>query len=166
MGQVDDEEDRRETEELAQIAAGLKQRMDLPEKVEKTAPKNTRRERGATQKEIDQYKEQFKADEDKPLMTLLGYSQIAGQYHTDSEVISPAMKLGGYSGKILMLLQKRRSGQTWTPQEEKEYISSIGQILYQLSSLCDQSLVSLQRIAEISLIELENDKIKKLHERK
>ncbi len=157
------DEERRELEELsrlAQVGAGLMKRDDIP--VEK-APTPRRRQARTPERTVDEYKKQNQADEQTPLMTLLGYSQLAGQFNEDPDVSTAAMQLSGQIGRINQLLAIKRTCGKWTPQEERDYIHCMGKVLFHLSSLCEHTLVSLQRVAEISLTEMESEKIKRLH---
>jgi hypothetical protein len=91
--------------------------------------------------------------------TFLDYQRRATMHNGYQIMTVPALGLQAAVGRLAVATMRQGSD---NPVKEENIASDLAYVLYYLSSMCDQNAFTLQKIAEISLDQLEKHTLKKI----
>jgi hypothetical protein len=98
-----------------------------------------------------------------PDLTFHAFQRRMSELCNHQDTITPALMLSAAVGRMQVAVAKRKEGIRLTQMEEENFVRDMAQCLYYISSLADQVPVSLQRVAEIAMTDVESAAIKRLH---
>jgi hypothetical protein len=110
-------------------------------------------------RELETGKKESEPEPIVPPKTFLEYQQQATMYNNYKGLNTPVLGLHAAMDRLSLAAAHQMDGR---PVKEELIASDLAHVLYYLSALCDQTEVTLEKVAEISLNQLRQHEIKKL----
>jgi hypothetical protein len=110
-------------------------------------------------RELETGKKEKMSPEDFSVTTFLEYQQKATLHSNYPNMVTPSLGMQAALGRLAVATMRQGSH---SPANQEEVAKDLAHLLYYLTALCDQNVITLQKVAEISLMLLEQHNTKKL----